>query len=589
MKPFAAGKITCTFAGLIILLSSQLALAAPTPVDPDINSKETKQILSLAQVSKSEVKQYRKIFEAISQNNIKEARKLIRKIDGDATVMGHLLAALYLSKSYPATYTELQNWLKKYNDYPQAARIYKLALRKAPNSAKREEISLPMPDRKFGPYGWDYHDFADKNDNSRNYISQQLRKFSRALSGGKTRAARNIMETAQFKKLLPSQYYSELAAKLAQRYLLDNENKLAKQWADISTRNNKNATAYWISGLAAWRLQQYQNASASFKKLGAMDNDDWLVAAGAYWAARSYNKLKDKNKANYWLKKAAVYRYTFYGILANYKLGNKPDYNWDSLTYYNNLSPSDYISDLFYNPAAKRAIILIFCREYKLAEQEIRRCSEPLSYGQQEALLFLAHKYRAHSLAFYLSGNLMQKNAQACYDYFNYPIPHWQPQSGWKIDQSLILAIARQESAFTPRASSPAGAKGLLQLLPNTAYHITKDISLRRDYQPLFQAEYNLELGQQYVEYLFDKPYINGNIFYMLTAYNAGPGNLYKWQKNVKYNDDPLLFIEVIPARETRIYIERVMANYWIYQFRCNAPTPTLKALAQDHWPYIKD
>ena len=75
--------------------------------------------------------------------------------------------------------------------------------------------------------------------------------------------------------------------------------------------------------------------------------------------------------------------------------------------------------------------------------------------------------------------------------------------------------------------------------------------------------------------------------FYMLTAYNGGPGNLLKWKKNARFYDDPLLFIEVIPSAETRIYIERVMANYWIYNMRFGNKNQTLEQLAEGKWPII--
>ena len=73
----------------------------------------------------------------------------------------------------------------------------------------------------------------------------------------------------------------------------------------------------------------------------------------------------------------------------------------------------------------------------------------------------------------------------------------------------------------------------------------------------------------------------------MMTAYNAGPGNLVKWKKQARYQDDPLTFIEVIPSAETRIYIERVMANYWIYNFRFGLSNPTIRQLAEGKWPTL--
>ena len=124
--------------------------------------------------------------------------------------------------------------------------------------------------------------------------------------------------------------------------------------------------------------------------------------------------------------------------------------------------------------------------------------------------------------------------------------------------------------------------------MPNTASYISGDKSLKRNKDKLYNQDFNLELGQKYVEYLLTKPFIEGNLFFMLTAYNAGPGNLVKWQKNSRFQDDPLLFIEVIPSAETRIYLERVLANYWIYNIRLGNPNPTLEQVAAGGWPVLQ-
>ncbi|MFR2533457.1 MAG: transglycosylase SLT domain-containing protein, partial [Alphaproteobacteria bacterium] len=97
----------------------------------------------------------------------------------------------------------------------------------------------------------------------------------------------------------------------------------------------------------------------------------------------------------------------------------------------------------------------------------------------------------------------------------------------------------------------------------------------------------NMEVGQQYLSYLMGKPFVTDNLFYLATAYNAGPGNLFKWQKKVKYNNDPLLFIEVIPSRETRIYIERVMANFWAYNLRFGKEHKSMDEVASGQWPTL--
>ena len=74
-----------------------------------------------------------------------------------------------------------------------------------------------------------------------------------------------------------------------------------------------------------------------------------------------------------------------------------------------------------------------------------------------------------------------------------------------------------------------------------------------------------------------------------MIAWNGGPGNLNKWMRRIKYEDDPLLFIESIPSKETRIFVERVLANYWIYQARFDNMTPSLDLLAQGNWPMYQN
>ena len=210
-----------------------------------------------------------------------------------------------------------------------------------------------------------------------------------------------------------------------------------------------------------------------------------------------------------------------------------------------------------------------------------------MSEKQQEATIYIANQFQMHALAIYACNNSKDIGSEKSYDGVAYPIPSWVPASGWKVDKALVLALARQEPSFRPEAQSPAGARGLMQLMPNTAYHITKDVSIKQDKNRLLRADYNLELGQKYVDYLMAKPIVDGNLFYIMTAYNAGPGNLAKWKKNTRYGNDPLLFIEAIPSSETRIYIERVTANYWIYNARFGMVNPTLQQVAEGKWPVI--
>ena len=130
------------------------------------------------------------------------------------------------------------------------------------------------------------------------------------------------------------------------------------------------------------------------------------------------------------------------------------------------------------------------------------------------------------------------------------------------------------ESGLNPEARSPAGARGLWQFMYYTAkaegLRIDGYIDERKD--PLLATEaacrHLRRLHRMY-----------GDWYFALAAYNAGPGNLAKWQKRWPDVKDPLLFIELIPSPETRAYVERVLANYWIYRLKADKPVPSLDAI----------
>ena len=370
--------------------------------------------------------------------------------------------------------------------------------------------------------------------------------------------------------------------------MLDNQNKLAWHWVQKAAKRSDEAMAYWIGGLAAWRLKHYNDSAKFFARLGAKyQSDEWLVAAGRYWAYRAYKRAKNKIKANEWLRAASVYKRTFYGMLAAYQLGESWNLNWEGSAFINDYAQENYIEELLSSPVVQRTLLLMQIENHRLAEREIRFAVQSLSKSQKEALLYIAQQYNMHSIAIFLANDIKDNEGGLFYDEAAYPVPQWKPKDGWKVDRAFVWALVRQESAFFPKAKSGAGAKGLMQLMPMTAFHITKDPRVKKDNTMLFNQSYNLMLGQKYVSYLAEKPFINKNMFYVIVAYNAGPGNLYKWLKKVHDEDDPLLFIEVIPARETRIYIERVMANYWMYEERFDRKHKSLDALLKGQWPKL--
>ena len=124
--------------------------------------------------------------------------------------------------------------------------------------------------------------------------------------------------------------------------------------------------------------------------------------------------------------------------------------------------------------------------------------------------------------------------------------------------------------------------------MPMTASFIARDRRLKgskKNRDILFDPKTNLSLGQKYIHILLNDKAVKGDLFKLLAAWNGGPGNLNKWIRNVKYGNDPLLFIESIPSKETRIFVERVLTNYWIYQSRFGNDSHSLDLVAKGKWP----
>ncbi len=144
------------------------------------------------------------------------------------------------------------------------------------------------------------------------------------------------------------------------------------------------------------------------------------------------------------------------------------------------------------------------------------------------------------------------------------------------LDDHLIFAVIRQESVFDPRAESPVGARGLMQLMPATARgevkqfgknyvasDVLKDISHRvKTSNNLFDPELNLSIGIHHLHNLLKR---YNNPLMVLAAYNANPKAADKWRKELP-TEDWLIFAESIPYKETRLYVKLVMRNYFYYK-----------------------
>ncbi len=150
-----------------------------------------------------------------------------------------------------------------------------------------------------------------------------------------------------------------------------------------------------------------------------------------------------------------------------------------------------------------------------------------------------------------------------------YPVVS-MPDLGW-LEPALVHSLIRQESTFNENAVSPAGARGLMQLMPATAKQVAGQLGMQHTNSRLTSdPTYNIALGSAYMRELVDR--FNGSYVLAIAAYNAGPGRVREW---LQTNGDPRAegvdvvdWIELIPIYETRNYVQRVMEAVHIYRAR---------------------
>ncbi|WP_421251241.1 transglycosylase SLT domain-containing protein [Aeromonas veronii] len=138
------------------------------------------------------------------------------------------------------------------------------------------------------------------------------------------------------------------------------------------------------------------------------------------------------------------------------------------------------------------------------------------------------------------------------------------------MNTSLLYAISRQESALYPLAQSPVGARGLMQLMPATAKETAGKLGVPyRNEQQLFDPTMNIRLGSAYLKRLLDL--YDGNRILAAAAYNAGPGRVKRWRE--QSDNKPMdVWVESIPYKETRNYVQNVLSFDLIYQHKLQQP-----------------
>jgi soluble lytic murein transglycosylase len=328
------------------------------------------------------------------------------------------------------------------------------------------------------------------------------------------------------------------------------------------------AAAEWMSGwIALSFLDDPLLSKDHFQNFYNNVSYPISTSRGAYWLARSYKALGDKENSKKWFEEAAKYLTTYYGQLAFLELN--PNENFELSK---DMEVDKKYREKFYSKElVKITYLLDELNEDKYTKFILRHlANENIENGSEILASELSTNIGRFDFAIQIAK--IASYEKRFHNKFNYPIISTPKNiNGRKIPESaFILSIIRQESEFDLSANSHAGAKGLMQLMPYTAKLVAKQAKLPYVKSRLTtDPEYNINLGSHYIAGLILD--YDGAYPFAIAAYNAGPNRVKYWKK---INKDPqkkqidyVDWIELIKFRETRNYVQRVLENYNVYRY----------------------
>ena len=327
--------------------------------------------------------------------------------------------------------------------------------------------------------------------------------------------------------------------------------------------------AEFHAGWIAMRfLGDASTASRHFANIVRMSNKPLSLSRGYYWLGRASEAGAGGSARGYY-QRAAHYSATYYGQLAASRLGHSPG----AIQF---PSPSSSERQRFGSRPAVRAIqrleqIGSDWRADILYRDLAREIDSP---GELALLSVMAERRGDHALVLSIGKISYWRGIDA--PALAFPIGVIPASANISASgKALAYAIARQESAFNPKARSPVGALGLLQLMPGTAKSMARKVGVAYSPQRLTSDPgYNATLGAQYLGDQIDN--FDGSYVLTFAAYNAGPRRAREWIERFgdprgMSLDQVVDWVERIPFTETRNYVQRIMENYQVYKMRLGA------------------
>lgn len=337
------------------------------------------------------------------------------------------------------------------------------------------------------------------------------------------------------------------------------------------------ADAEFLAGFIALRkLHDPAAAALHFQRL-AESHAAITLGRAEYWLGRTAAAAGQDPKPFY--RKAAAWPTTFYGQLAALALGD------DAAALAQRIQA---LRDPSWTPASvpaftghevlRAAAWLVAWGDARRARAFLLRMDE-LAPDPAERVLTadFALKVGLPDMAVFIARRMGSEGTML--PQAGWPIPYSPPTDG--LDPAVALGIMRQESSFDIAAVSPSGARGLMQLMPATAAEVAHQLGVQTSLVSLTSdPQHNMQLGTSYLQDMLAR--FGGSLPLAVAAYNAGPHRVDQW---LAANGDPrtgavdmLDWLELIPAAETRNYVQRVLENVVVYRAKLGETTPTLVA-----------
>ena len=331
-----------------------------------------------------------------------------------------------------------------------------------------------------------------------------------------------------------------------------------------ATDSTNVADAEFLAGWISLRfLKDGETALPHFQKIYDISVTPPYLARGAYWTGRAAEHLGRKDIADTWYQRAATYLTTYHGQLALARLSKDqpaPQLQADPV-------PTPEERTAFEANELTRALRAILEVDAKTYERAFAiTLAESSGYGAHRQMVAeMVNRHARPDLGIVIARGAARDKIDLIE--YGYPVPPYAYPSA--PEKALILAITRQESNFNPAAVSFAGARGLMQLMPDTANGLAKAQKIAYARAKLVTDPlYNLKLGSSYLSSLVNG--FDGSYILAAAAYNAGPSRARAWVRQFGSPQDPSVdavdWIEMIPFNETRDYVQRIMESVMTYR-----------------------